>query len=112
MRCKIIGLAPITQVIHLHNRNSNIQGRSPNVVRVISIPKGTALKGKNLLPLGEKFPICKGTQLMRITACSSSLHLMCVTFQRSGYAIENFDHWELLNKDGYLRQAGIDFIPA
>ena len=27
-----IGVACITQIMHEHNRNSNIQGRSPNVV--------------------------------------------------------------------------------
>ena len=35
----------------MRNENSNIQGRSPNVVKVFSIPKGTALKGKKSLPL-------------------------------------------------------------
>ena len=30
-----IGVAPITQVTHMHNKNSNIQGRSHNVVKVI-----------------------------------------------------------------------------
>ena len=52
MRC-IIGVAPITQYAHERNTNSSIQGRSHGVVKVISIPKGTALKGKNSLPLGE-----------------------------------------------------------
>ena len=31
----IIGVVPITQVTHVHNKNSNNQGRSPNVVKVI-----------------------------------------------------------------------------
>ena len=43
-------------VTHMRNKNSNIQGGggggSPNVVKVISIPQGTALKGKNPLTLG------------------------------------------------------------
>ena len=30
-----IGIAPITQVTHMHDKNSNNQGRSPNVVKVI-----------------------------------------------------------------------------
>ena len=30
-----IGLAPITQYTHLHNKNSNIQGSSTDVVKVI-----------------------------------------------------------------------------
>ena len=30
-----IGIAPITQVTHMHNKNSNIQGRSPNVIKVL-----------------------------------------------------------------------------
>ena len=37
---------------YVRNKNSNIQGRSPNVVKVIFHTKGTALKGKNSLPLG------------------------------------------------------------
>ena len=43
----------------------------------------TALKGKNSFPLGanREVPILKkGTQLKKITACFSSLPLMCVTF--------------------------------
>ena len=32
------GVAPITQVTHVRNKNSNNQGRSSNVVKVISIP--------------------------------------------------------------------------
>ena len=39
-------------VTHVHNKNSNIQGRSPNVVKVFSIPEGTALIGNNSLPCG------------------------------------------------------------
>ena len=38
----------------MRNKNSNIQGRSSNVVKEISIPQGTALKGK-FAPLGSKF---------------------------------------------------------
>ena len=55
------------------------------MVKVISILLVTALKGKNLLPLGansflkKKFTFRKGTQLKRITAVSSSLPFMCVT---------------------------------
>ena len=30
-----IGVAPITQVTHMCNKNSNVQGRSPNVLKVI-----------------------------------------------------------------------------
>ena len=40
-----IGVVPIT---HVSNKKSSIQGRSPNVVKVI----GTSLKGKNSPPLG------------------------------------------------------------
>ena len=32
-----IGVAPITQVLHVRNKNSNIQGRSLNVIKVISV---------------------------------------------------------------------------
>ena len=45
-------------VTHVRNKNSHIQDRSPNEINVISIPKGTVLKGKNSLPLGAKsFPV-------------------------------------------------------
>ena len=29
----VIGVAPITKFTHVHNKNSNIQGKSPNVVK-------------------------------------------------------------------------------
>ena len=48
----IIGVAPTTQVTHVRNKNSNIQGGSLNVIKVISLLYGTAHKGKNSLPLG------------------------------------------------------------
>ena len=44
-----IEVAPIT---HVRNKNSNIQGRSSDLVKLFSIPKGAALKGKKSLPLG------------------------------------------------------------
>ena len=34
-KLSIIGVAPIKQVTHMRNKNSNNQGRSPNVVKVI-----------------------------------------------------------------------------
>ena len=34
----VIGVAPITQYTHVRDKNSNTQGTSPNVVKVISIP--------------------------------------------------------------------------
>ena len=33
-----IGVAPITQHTHVHTKNSNAQGSSPDVVKVISMP--------------------------------------------------------------------------
>ena len=30
--CKVIGIAPITQYVHVRNKNSNTQGSSPNMV--------------------------------------------------------------------------------
>ena len=57
------------------------------MVKLIFHSKVTAFKGKNLLPLGansflkREVPILKKwMQLKRITDCSSSLPLMCVTF--------------------------------
>ena len=52
IRSSTFSLAPITQFTHVRDKNSNTQGRSLNVVKVISMPCGTALKGKNSLPLG------------------------------------------------------------
>ena len=48
----LIGMAPITQYTHVCNNNRTTQGSSPNVVKVISIPQGTALKRNKPLPLG------------------------------------------------------------
>ena len=62
-----IGVAPITQITHVRNRNSNIQGRSPNVKILLPFPL-------------REVPILKRDAIKRITACSSSLPLMCVTF--------------------------------
>ena len=59
-----ISVAPITQLSTCVIKDSNIQGRSLNVVKVIfSLLSGTAQKGKKSLPLGansflkEKFPL-------------------------------------------------------
>ena len=43
-----IGVAPITQVTHMHNKNSNIQERSLNVIKVIF----HTLRRKELAPSG------------------------------------------------------------
>ena len=55
------------------------------MVKVFSIPKGTALKGKNSLPLGAnsflgEVLILKRDAIEENQCCSSSLPLMCVTF--------------------------------
>ena len=47
-----IDVASVTQYKPESNKNSNTQESSPNVVKVISIPKGSAFKGKNSLALG------------------------------------------------------------
>ena len=47
-----IGVAPITQATHVHNKNSKIQGRSLYVIKLIFHTKGTALKAKDLLRVG------------------------------------------------------------
>ena len=50
----IIGVAPITQITHVRNKNSNIQGRSLNAIKVIFhiIINCSQRKGKNSVPLG------------------------------------------------------------
>ena len=47
-----IGVAPITQYMHERNKNTNTQGSSPNVVKVISCLKALLLKET---PSGSKF---------------------------------------------------------
>ena len=47
-----IGVAPMTLLRTCVIKIVNIQGRSPNMVQRFNIPLGTALKGKNSLPLG------------------------------------------------------------
>ena len=54
-------------VTHVH-----IQGRSPNVIKVIFHTTRS-----KFFPLRDA-PFCKGVQSKRITACSSSLPLMCI----------------------------------
>ena len=49
----IIGVAPSTQYTHMRNKNSNTQGDSPNVVKVIFHPSGN-----NFFPFIE-VPISK-----------------------------------------------------
>ena len=69
----------------VHNKKSNIQGRSLSVIKVIFHTIRNCSKRKESAPSGSKFfllrevLIWKGTQLKRIIAWSSSLPLMCVT---------------------------------
>ena len=54
-------------VTHVRNKNSYIQGRSPNVVKsYFPYHKELLLKGANSF-LYEKFSFGKGSQLVRIT---------------------------------------------
>ena len=49
----LIGVAPFTQPTHVRDKNSNIQGRSPNVVKVIfHTLRNCSQRKKNSLPLG------------------------------------------------------------
>ena len=83
-RIQIPSLAkhPLIYTTHVRNKNSNTQGSSPNVVKVIfHTPRNCSLIVENP-PLEQKK-----------IAWYNSLHLTCVTFStflRSGYAI---DHW-------------------
>ena len=49
---KHIGAAQTTQITHVRNENSNIQGGNLMWQKLFSIPKGSALKKKDLLPVG------------------------------------------------------------
>ena len=73
-------------VTHVRNENSNIQRRSPNVIKVIyHTIRNSLLKKRNrslweqILFFKRSSPFWKGTQLKRTIAWSSSLLLMCVT---------------------------------
>ena len=61
------GVAPIRKYRYVRNKNSNTQGSSPNVVKVISYTtQGTPLKGKNSLPLGaNSFLLKRSSNLKR-----------------------------------------------
>ena len=65
-------------VMHVLNKNSNIQGRSPNLAKVF-FPCHKELLWEQFLSF-KKFPLWTGTQINWITAWSSSLPLLCVTF--------------------------------
>ena len=66
-------------ITHMRNKNSNIQGKSFNVINVIFHTIRNSSCRKEFAPSGSKFfplrevPILKGTQLKRIIAASSSL---------------------------------------
>ena len=80
---KGIGVAPIT---HVGNKNSNIQGRSPNVVKVIFHTIRNGSLRKEFAPPGSKFftlreiPISKSDAIEENHTWSSSLPLLCVAF--------------------------------
>ena len=54
-RTNDIGVAPITKYTHVRNRNSNSEGSSRNIVKVIFYILRTALKEKKFAPSGSKF---------------------------------------------------------
>ena len=81
-----IGVAPITELRTYVIKKGHIQWRSPKVVSDFPYLKELLLK-ERIRSLWEQTLSCKrsshfekGTQLKRITACFSSLPLMCVTF--------------------------------
>ena len=82
------GVAPITQLRTWIMKKVHIQGRSPKVDSDFRYRKELLLKERirslweQILSLKRSSHFEKGTQLKTITACSSGLPLMCVTFQR------------------------------
>ena len=50
-----MSMASITQFTHVHNKNSNIQGQSPNVVEVIFHTKWDCFLRKEFAHSGSKF---------------------------------------------------------
>ena len=55
IQTKYIGVGPITQYMHMHNKNSNTQGSSPNVVKVIFHTLRNCSERKEFAPSGSKF---------------------------------------------------------
>ena len=51
----LIGVASITQVTHVCDKNSNTQGSSPNVVKMIFHTLSNWSKRKEFPPSGSKF---------------------------------------------------------
>ena len=60
-----IGVVPITQYMHVHNKKSNTQESSPNVVNMI--------KGKKLLPEGVNFSFKRSSHFEKGHNCRESL---------------------------------------
>ena len=50
-----IGVAPIKQATHMRSKNSNIQGWSIYVIKLIFLIIRNAHKGNNLLPLEANY---------------------------------------------------------
>ena len=67
-------------------KNSNTQGSSPNVVKVISIPQGTARKGKNSLPL-ERILFFKRSSNLKRDIIVGNHYLI----QQSPFDVRNFN---------------------
>ena len=83
-----IGVAPITQVTHVRNKNSNTQVRSLNAIKMISHTIRNCSQMKEFAPFVCKlFPLIEVLLEKRIIAWSSSLPLMSIYFERSGYAV-------------------------
>ena len=77
---KIIGIAPITQVTHVRNNNSNIQGRSLNVIYVIFHTLRYFSLTKKLAPSGSKFLPLREVPILKRDTIDENHCLMCVTF--------------------------------
>ena len=52
---QLIGVASITQTTHVRNKDSNIQGRSPNAVKVIFHTVRNCSERKEFASCGSKF---------------------------------------------------------
>ena len=55
IKFKVIGVATITQVMHVRNKNSNIQGRSLNALKAILHTIKNCSERKEFAPSGSKF---------------------------------------------------------
>ena len=80
-----IGVAPVMQYMHARNRNSNTQGSSPNVVKVVFYTLKNCSLRKEFAPSGSKFFPLRELPIMKRDVDRSGSVVECLTpDQRAG----------------------------